>query len=108
MSSTRPAATISDFKVSTSEDVLPTAAAPYTIGASASPGVNVSVSPTTPERARPRYSISNVRATGELAGGSSTITIVAPTRDGLPQHRLALQRRGLHDALGLGRRRRPS
>ncbi len=72
------AATISDFKVSTSDDVLPTAAAAYTIGVSASPGVNVSVSPTSLS-ALATYSISNVRATAELAGGSSTIEIVGPS-----------------------------
>jgi hypothetical protein len=72
------AATISDFKVSTSEDVLPTTAAPYSIGASASPGVSVGVSPNGLS-ALATYTISNVRATGPLAGGSSTITIVGPT-----------------------------
>jgi hypothetical protein len=72
------AATISDFKVSTSDDVLPTAAAAYTIGASASPGVSVNVSPSTLS-ALATYSISNVRATSELAGGSSTISITGPS-----------------------------
>ncbi len=70
------AATISDFKVSTSDDVLPTAAAAYTIGASASPGVSVNVSPTSLS-ALATYTISNVRATNGLTGGSSTIAIVA-------------------------------
>ncbi len=76
---TNPAAvTISDFKVSTSEDVLPTAAAAYTIGASASPGVSVNVSPNGLS-ALATYTISNVRATATLAGGSSTIALVGPT-----------------------------
>ena len=73
-----PAATINDFKVSTTGDALPIAAAPYTIGASASPGVNVSVSPTTTSSLA-SYSITNLSATAELAGGSGTITIVAPS-----------------------------
>jgi hypothetical protein len=72
------AATISDFKVSTSDDVLPTAAAAYTVGASASPGVSVNVSPNSLS-ALATYSISNVRATSELAGGSSTISIIGPS-----------------------------
>ena len=64
--------------MSTSEDVLPTAAAAYTIGASASPGVSVNVSPTSLS-ALATYTISNVRATNALTGGSSTIAIVGPT-----------------------------
>jgi hypothetical protein len=79
------AATISDFKVSTSEDVLPTAAASYTIGASASPGVNVNVSPNGLS-ALATYTIANVRATGPLAGGSSTIAIVGPTGTVFPNN----------------------
>jgi hypothetical protein len=73
-----PAATISDFRVSTSSDGLPTAAPPYTIGASASPGVNVSVNPSTTSSLA-TYAISNLRAIATLAGGSSTVTIIAPS-----------------------------
>ncbi len=72
-----PAATISDFKVSTTSDGVPTMAAPYTIGANGSPGVVVSVSPNSTSTLA-TYSISNLRASAALVGGTSTITIDAP------------------------------
>ena len=71
------AATISDFKVSTTADGVLTTAAPYTIGANASPGVVVSVSPSTTS-ALATYSVSNVRASAAMVGGTSTITVNAP------------------------------
>ena len=99
------AATISDFKVSTSDDVLPTAAAAYTIGASASPGVSVNVSPTSLS-ALATYTISNVRSHQRANRRFEHDSDRGPERDGLPQHRLALHGRGLHDPLGLGRGQR--
>ena len=72
-----PAATISDFKVSTTSDGVATTAAPYTIGANGSPGVVVSVNPTTTSSLA-TYSISNFRASAALVGGTSTITVEAP------------------------------
>ena len=67
------AVTISDFKVSTSVDGLPAAAAPYSIGASASPGVSVSASPNGTS-ALATYSISNFRASAPLTGGRARLT----------------------------------
>ncbi|MGA3218479.1 MAG: hypothetical protein ABSE77_05275 [Acidimicrobiales bacterium] len=74
-----PAATISDFKVSTTADDVPAEAAPYSIGAgvSTSSGVAVSVSPATTSTVA-SYSISNLRASAAMAGGASTIAIDGP------------------------------
>jgi len=78
-----PAGTIRDFAVSTSGDAVPADAASYTIGASASPGVAVTVEPTT-TGAVATYTISNLRAESALAAGSSTIGLEAPANTVFP------------------------
>lgn len=70
--------TISDFKVSTTSDPVPAVAPPYTIGANGSAGVIVSVSPATAS-AIATYSISNLLASVAMTGGTSDITVDAPS-----------------------------
>src|SRR5579875_1900068 len=76
---------VRDFTVSTSGDPVPADAAPYTIGPSASPGVVVTVEPTT-AGAVATYTISNLRAEGVLQGGSSTIGLQAPAGTVFPNN----------------------
>jgi hypothetical protein len=80
-----PAGTISDFHVTTTADGVASTAAPYTIGANASPGVVVSVNPSSTS-ALATYSISNLRASAALVGGSSTITIEGPAGTVFPNN----------------------
>ncbi len=77
---TNPAAaqTVSDFKVSTSVDSVPVAASAYTIGANGSTGVIVTPSPNTAASIA-TYTISGLRASAGMSGGSSTIQLVAPS-----------------------------
>ncbi len=74
-----PAATITDFKVSTTGDGVPAQAAAYSIGTNVSTGsgVTVNVTPATAS-AVASYSISNIRASAAMTGGASTIAIDAP------------------------------
>ena len=72
-----PAETIGDFALTTSADVVPAYAAPYSIGVAVNPGVVVSVNPTS-TGALASYVISNLRASAELTAGTSTITIHGP------------------------------
>jgi hypothetical protein len=71
------AGTVADFTVSTSADTVGADATPYAIGAGQSPGVVVSVGPDT-TGSLATYTISNLRASGQLVAGSSTITLQAP------------------------------
>ena len=80
-----PAGVVRDFTVSTSGDPVPADATPYTIGASASPGVVVTVEPTT-AGAVASYTISNLRASATLAGGSGTIGLQAPAGTVFPNN----------------------
>lgn len=79
------AGTISDFAVSTSSDSVPADAAPYTIGASTSTAVVVTVSPST-AGSLASYSISGLVANPALAGGSSTITLQGPAGTVFPNN----------------------
>jgi hypothetical protein len=79
------AATISDFKVSTSGDDVAVAVAPYTIGASASSPVTVTVSPATTS-ALATYTITNLVASAALTGGSNTISVQAPSGTVFPNN----------------------
>ncbi len=72
------AATISDFQVKTTSDPIYVNAAPYTISTNASPGVVVTVNPST-TGSLATYTISNVKVTAALAGGSSTLELEAPS-----------------------------
>ena len=75
---TNPAAqTISDFKVYTSSDSVQTTAAAYTIGANGSPGVVVTPNPNS-AGAIATYTITNVKASAGMTGGSSTIALQGP------------------------------
>ena len=80
-----PAGVVRDFTVSTSADPVPANAAPYTIGPSASPGVVVTVEPTT-AGAVATYTISNLRAQAALPGGSGTIGLQAPSGTVFPNN----------------------
>jgi hypothetical protein len=76
---TNPSAgTVADFTVSTSADTVAAAAPPYLIGASGSPGVVVSVSPST-TGSLATYTISNLHASAPMTAGSSTVTLEGPT-----------------------------
>jgi hypothetical protein len=72
-----PSGTVADFTVATSADTVGVGATPYAIGASGTHGVVVSVGPDT-TGALATYTISNLRASAELAAGSSTLTLQAP------------------------------
>ena len=71
------AETIGDFAVTTSADVVPAYAAPYSIGVAVNPGVVVSVNPSS-TGALAGYVISNLRASTALSAGTSTITVHGP------------------------------
>jgi len=70
--------TVGDFSAATSGDPVAINAPPYTIVANASPGVLVTVNPTT-TAAVASYTIANVRASATLTGGTSTIRLEAPS-----------------------------
>lgn len=73
-----PAGTISDFAVTTTADLIPGYASPYTIGATtSSTGVVVTVDPST-VGAIASYTITHLVASAELVGGSGTISLDAP------------------------------
>src|SRR5579875_3024663 len=72
------AGTVSDFAVTTSSDTVPAYAAPYTVATISSPGVTVTVDPST-AGAVATYSISGLVASATLAGGSATIGVDAPS-----------------------------
>jgi hypothetical protein len=83
---TNPAAqTVSDFKVSTSVDSVPTTAPAYTIGQNASPGVIVTPNPNS-AGAIATYTISGIHASAAMSGGSSTIQLQAPTGTVFPNN----------------------
>ena len=71
------AGTIGDFAVTTSADVVPAYAAPYSIGVAVNPGVVVSVNPTS-TGALAGYVISNLHASTALSASTSTITLHGP------------------------------
>ena len=100
------AATISDFKVSTTGDGVPAEAPVYSIGSggATSSGVVVSVSPSTTS-AVATYSISDLHASAAMTAGASTITIEGPAGTIFPNTPGLLQHRRLHHGLGLGHRR---
>jgi hypothetical protein len=77
---------ISDFAVSTTTDNLSAFAAPYAIAASGVAGVGVAVNPTTPA-ALATYTVSNLSASAALVGGTSAITLTAPTGTVFPNNR---------------------
>ncbi len=72
------AGTISDFQVKTTGDPIYVNAPPYTIGTNASPGVVVTVNPST-TGSLATYTISNVEVTAALTGGTSTLELEAPS-----------------------------
>jgi hypothetical protein len=69
--------TIDDFTVASTADPVPAEAPPYSITANATPGVLVTVDPST-TGALATYTLSNIRALGAMTGGSSTIKLEAP------------------------------
>ena len=69
--------TINDFAVSTSGDPVAVSAPPYSIGANGTPGVLVTVNPNS-LGASATYTLSNILAAADLAGGSATIKLEAP------------------------------
>jgi len=71
------AAVISDFQVKTTGDPIYTTAPSYTISTNASPGVVVTVNPST-TGSLATYTITNVQATAALTGGTSTLELEAP------------------------------
>ena len=71
------AGTVADFTVATSADPVAVAAPPYAVGANEGRGTLVSVSPST-TGSLATYTISGVRASARLTGGTSTITLQAP------------------------------
>ena len=73
-----PARSVIDFAVSTSGDIVPLDAPPYTIGAAASTGVTVTLSDSA-TGAVSTYAISNLVASASMAGGSATITLEGPS-----------------------------
>lgn len=72
-----PAGTVGDFSVWTTNDPVAAMAAPFSIGANASPGVLVSVNPWS-TGAIATYSVSNLYASTALSAGSSQIGLAAP------------------------------
>jgi hypothetical protein len=72
------AGTISDFEVKTTGDPNYAIAPAYTIGTNASPGVVVTVNPST-TGSLATYTISNVKVTAALTGGTSTLELEAPS-----------------------------
>jgi hypothetical protein len=84
---TNPSAgSINDFGVSTTTDNLAAVAVTYAIAASGVAGVGVAVNPTTPA-ALATYTVSNLFASASLAGGTSAITLTAPTGTVFPNNR---------------------
>jgi hypothetical protein len=77
--------TISDFSVSTTGDPVGADAPAYTIVANASPGVVVTVNPTT-TGAVATYTIANIRASSTLTGGTSTFRLEAPSGTVFPNN----------------------
>jgi hypothetical protein len=73
-----PAGSVTDFAAWTSSDQVVADAGAYTIGANASPGVVVSVSPAT-TGSLATYTISDLRASAAMTGGTSTIEIQGPS-----------------------------
>ncbi len=69
---------MSDFSVSTSSDTVATTAAAYTIGANGSAGVVVTPNPST-VGSLATYTISGLKASAAMTGGSSTLNLVGPT-----------------------------
>ncbi len=69
--------TINDFAVSTSADPVAVSASPYSITANGTPGVAVTVDPSS-LGASATYTLSNILAAADLAGGSATIKLEAP------------------------------
>jgi hypothetical protein len=82
-----PGGSITDFAVSTTTDNLTALAAPYAVAASGVAGVGVAVNPTTPA-ASATYTVSNLSASTALVGGTSEITLTAPTGTVFPNNRL--------------------
>jgi List-Bact-rpt repeat protein len=76
---TNPSAveTITDFDVATTSDSVPTPASPYSIGPNGTPGVLVTVNPSS-LGAIATYALSNILASGKMVGGSATIQLDAP------------------------------
>jgi hypothetical protein len=72
-----PAGVVSDFTVWTTNDPVAAKATAFTIGANASPGVTVTVTPSN-AGAEATYAVSNLYASSALSAGSGTIQITAP------------------------------
>ncbi len=69
---------MSDFNVSTSSDTVASSAAAYTIGANGSAGVVVTPNPST-VGSLSTYTISGLKASAAMTGGSSTLNLVGPS-----------------------------
>lgn len=78
-----PAGLVSDFMVWTTNDAVAATAAAFSIGANASPGVSVTVTPTN-AGAEATYAITNLIASSALAAGSGTIEVTAPAGTTFP------------------------
>jgi hypothetical protein len=79
------AGTVSDFTVATSGDPVGSAAPPYSIEANASPGVVVTVDPSS-TGAVATYTMSNIFATAAIMGGSGTVKLEAPAGTVFPNN----------------------
>ncbi len=84
---TNPASvgTIDDFTVATTGDPVPTAAAPYSIGANGTPGVLATVDPNA-LGATATYTLTNILASANITGGSGTIQLQAPAGTAFPNN----------------------
>jgi len=69
---------VSDFGVYTTSDPVTANAPPYTIGANATPGVTVTVNPSSAGSVA-TYTIANLRASATITGGLGTLKLVAPS-----------------------------
>ncbi|HMK98538.1 MAG TPA: hypothetical protein VK425_13380 [Acidimicrobiales bacterium] len=78
-----PAGTIDDLTVATTGDPVPATADAYVIVPKETPGVTVTVAPPTPS-ATATYTLSNLRASAALPGGSGTIKLEGPSGTQFP------------------------
>jgi len=92
---------VADFSVATQTDPVPAYAAAYSIGANVSPGVVVTVSPTTTS-AVAVYKISNVYASAAMTGGASTVKVEAPAGTVFPNNPSSYAVQDSTTALGSG------
>jgi hypothetical protein len=76
---------VNDFTVATSGDPVPATAPPYSIGANGTPGVLVTVDPSSLGTLA-TYTLSNILASATMTGGSATIQLDAPAGTVFPNN----------------------